>query len=116
MACLISNMGHVRVIHKNFTFTSDVFLLHFLLNSVLQRCNKLKLKLKFLEIKNMRWPTLVLRGSQIYKNGNENELLGEKIHLYNFNCLNFTTQPCSKIYMVAFCLKMQALSTFSEDF
>ena len=31
---------YIRVIHKNFTSTSDVFLLQFLLNSVIQRCNK----------------------------------------------------------------------------
>ena len=33
MACLTSNRFHVSVIHKNSSYTSDVFLLQFLLNS-----------------------------------------------------------------------------------
>ena len=32
MACLISNMGHISVIHKKITFNSDVFLLQFCQN------------------------------------------------------------------------------------
>ena len=56
MACLILNMGQISVIHNNFTFTSDIFLLQFLLNSVTsdvqQNLTKQQnFKLKLLKIK-----------------------------------------------------------------
>ena len=63
-------MGHISVIHKKFTYASNVFRLQFLLILYFRDATKLK----FLEIQKVGWPTLVIRGS-IYQSVLFNQIL-----------------------------------------
>ena len=63
MACLMSNMGHIIVIHNNFNFTSDVILYNFCYIVYLRDATKRKTQ--FLEIKkNVGKPFLL--GAQLF--------------------------------------------------